>query len=212
MKHKKELVLGNHGNRHLQNSWYLYGEKHFEFSILEICEREALLEREQFYIDLLKPIYNILKIANSHFGVVRLPETGRKISNSKMGHSVSQETREKISKSLMGNIISQETKEKLSKSLKGHPCKPISDETRLKKSIAAMGNKNCLGRKQSMETKAKISLAKMGNKSRLGLKDSPEMRAKISESWKHRVDYFETKEKMSKSMKAYWNKRKAMEE
>jgi IS30 family transposase len=33
--------------------------------ILEYCDIDILIEREQFYIDLFKPDYNILKIANS---------------------------------------------------------------------------------------------------------------------------------------------------
>jgi len=37
----------------------------FKLEILEYCEADRLiiLEREQYYIDLLKPEYNILKIA-----------------------------------------------------------------------------------------------------------------------------------------------------
>lgn len=38
-----------------------YGLKNFEFSILEECGKDKLLEREQYYIDKLKPEYNIAK-------------------------------------------------------------------------------------------------------------------------------------------------------
>ena len=48
--HKSALNKGKHTNSHLQASWSLYGEKSFKFSILEECSREALQEREKFYI------------------------------------------------------------------------------------------------------------------------------------------------------------------
>src|ERR1700722_5372214 len=38
-----------------------YGYKNFSLDILEYCEPNALFSREQYYIDLLKPEYNILK-------------------------------------------------------------------------------------------------------------------------------------------------------
>jgi len=38
-----------------------YGEINFEFSILEYCKKESLIEREQYYYDLLKPDYNMMR-------------------------------------------------------------------------------------------------------------------------------------------------------
>ena len=46
-----------------------YGYSNFTIEILEYCEVSDLLKREQFYLDLLKPIYNIAKIAGSTLGV-----------------------------------------------------------------------------------------------------------------------------------------------
>jgi len=42
-----------------------YGRDNFSLDILEYCKKNVLLEREQYYIDLLKPKYNILKVVNS---------------------------------------------------------------------------------------------------------------------------------------------------
>jgi len=39
--------------------------ENFSIDILEYCDISALIEREQYYIDLLQPEYNILKIAYS---------------------------------------------------------------------------------------------------------------------------------------------------
>ncbi len=57
---------GKHSNRHLQNAWNCYGEENFVFEILEIVEEKIqVTEREQYYLDTLKPHYNICPIANT---------------------------------------------------------------------------------------------------------------------------------------------------
>ena len=56
--HRLDLTLRTHKNKHLLASWRKYGEKSFEFSIIEKCSASALLIREQYYIDELKPEYN----------------------------------------------------------------------------------------------------------------------------------------------------------
>jgi group I intron endonuclease len=45
-----------------------HGHSYFSLDILEHCEPIFLISREQYYIDLLKPEYNILKIAGSRLG------------------------------------------------------------------------------------------------------------------------------------------------
>ena len=45
-----------------------YGINNFRLEILEYCDRNNVLAREQFYLDLIKPKYNILKIAGSSLG------------------------------------------------------------------------------------------------------------------------------------------------
>ena len=42
-----------------------YGYSSFKLDILEYCNPNALIEREQHYFDTLKPEYNILKFAKS---------------------------------------------------------------------------------------------------------------------------------------------------
>jgi group I intron endonuclease len=43
----------------------------FSLSILEYCEPGQCLEREDYYIKLLKPEYNILQKAGSSLGIKR---------------------------------------------------------------------------------------------------------------------------------------------
>jgi len=58
-----------------------YGYSNFSLDILEYCEPNILISREQYYLDLLKPEYNILKIANSCLGNKRSEKTKLLISN-----------------------------------------------------------------------------------------------------------------------------------
>ena len=54
LRHKK------HKNPYLQNAFNLYGEKYFRFSILEeVSEGDGITFREQYWIERLKPEYNI---------------------------------------------------------------------------------------------------------------------------------------------------------
>lgn len=45
-----------------------YGYSNFYLEILEYCISSVLIEREQYYLDLLKPEYNILSKAGSRLG------------------------------------------------------------------------------------------------------------------------------------------------
>ena len=58
-KHYALLRHDRHNNEHLQNAWSKYGEKNFSWSIIELCSEDLLLDLEQWYIDILKPEYNI---------------------------------------------------------------------------------------------------------------------------------------------------------
>lgn len=57
--HRAELRHNKHENAHLQSAWNKYGECNFDYYIMEICNESMLLEREQEYINNMKPEYNI---------------------------------------------------------------------------------------------------------------------------------------------------------
>jgi len=62
--HVSQLRNNKHKNQYLQNAWNKYGEENFEFSILEICEKNECLTKEQYYIDSCKEnCYNINPLA-----------------------------------------------------------------------------------------------------------------------------------------------------
>ena len=61
------------------------GYSKFTLEILEYCDPKDLLKREQYYIDLLDPEYNIIKIAGSRFGSIHTKETRAKMSSAQKG-------------------------------------------------------------------------------------------------------------------------------
>lgn len=63
--HVNQLRNNKHKNQYLQNSWNKYGEENFEFGILEICQKENCLNKEQYYIDInLENSFNINPLAS----------------------------------------------------------------------------------------------------------------------------------------------------
>jgi len=85
-----------------------YGHRHFNLKILEYCDKKDLITKEQYYLDLLKPEYNILKIANSRLGKLHSLDAKLKMSLSRKG---------KIGANL-GINLSLDTKLKISETLK----------------------------------------------------------------------------------------------
>jgi group I intron endonuclease len=95
------------------------------------------LEREQYYLDLLKPVYNIEKIAGS--------SAGRKLS---------EETKQLISESLKKRYLTHPSKNK---------GKTHTEETKLLMSLARKGSKNPFyGYKHSEVSKELIRKSKIG--------------------------------------------------
>lgn len=77
-EHKRDLKNNKHHSTYLQRSWNKYGENSFNFSIIEECNKDDLLDREQFYLDKYKSYkkengYNVAKDSSA-------PMMGRKHS------------------------------------------------------------------------------------------------------------------------------------
>jgi group I intron endonuclease len=108
-----------------------HGHANFILEILEYCEPNKLLEREDYYFKLLKPEYNILQKARSSHGYKHTHDTLDKMRDKKL--NLSEEARKNISKAATGRKLSDETKVKISKGRLGIV---LSDETRAKISAA----------------------------------------------------------------------------
>jgi group I intron endonuclease len=124
--HFSELKNQKHSNIKLQRSYNEHTIDNFIFYVIEIVDRkEKLIEREQYYIDNVKPEYNINLIANSSLGVKRSEETKEKVRQANLGLK-HPEWRNKIkSESQGGNNhwtkikkFSEESKNKMSEAQK----------------------------------------------------------------------------------------------
>ena len=177
--HFTDLKNKKHGNQHLQNHYNKYGKADFQFSILEFCEKEKLIEREQLYIDTLRPIFNICQIAGSSLGIKYSGESKQKMRKAQLGKHHSEESKQKMSIAKIGKISpmfgkyhSEETKLKMCEARigkyegKNHPNygKHLSEETKQRISKAKigtyMGKKNPMfGKQHTEETKQKLSIS-----------------------------------------------------
>lgn len=120
-EHFRNLKNQTHTNNHLQSSWNKYGKENFEFEILETCEIENLISKEQHYIDELKPEYNICRTAGSTLGFKPSSEQILKASLKRKGKKRSEETRKKMSDWQFGRKFSLESRQKMSSSAKNKP-------------------------------------------------------------------------------------------
>ena len=68
-EHLQMLRNNEHVNIHLQRAWNKYGENSFIFEVIEKTSRAKLIEREQYWIEILVPSYNIRKVAESNLGL-----------------------------------------------------------------------------------------------------------------------------------------------
>lgn len=174
--HLRRLKNNGHENGRLQNHYNKYGKDDLVFTIIEPCFPELLLIREQFYIDNLKPFFNICKIAGSVKGIRRSIESRKKQSDlysgenhSMFGKHHTKESIELMSKSHKGHKawneglkMSDEIRKKNSESHRGIK---LSNETREKMSIAHSGEKNGMyGKSQSEESNRRNRESQVGKK------------------------------------------------
>lgn len=88
--------------RYISNSIMKYGHNNFTVLILELVEpsdhiKTDLLSREQYYIDLLKPILNLNPTAGSSLGFKHSDETKALLASLRKGKSLSEETKQLLS-------------------------------------------------------------------------------------------------------------------
>lgn len=113
-----------------------YGYSSFKLDILEYCNRDDAIYREQYYMDLLKPEYNVLKKAGSSLGFRHSPATIAKFIEARQNIVVSDETRAKLSENNLNRSkeYKEENKARLLKLnlAKGHPVEVLNITTKEK--------------------------------------------------------------------------------
>lgn len=125
-----------------------YGYAEFRLEIIEYCEPKDVIQREQFYLDLLNPEYNILKVAGSLLGFQHSESTREKLAIFYTGRKISEQVRAKMSDAQKGRVHTLEARAKMRISKLG--CK-LSEEHKASISAAA------LGKTHDESTKLKIS-------------------------------------------------------
>jgi group I intron endonuclease len=125
-----------------------YGYSKFKLEILEYCNKNDLITREQYYLDLFKPEYNILKVAGSLSGFKHSESTRERLSKFYSGRVFSKEVRKKISLSLKGRVHTVEALAKMSEAKLGYK---KTEEHKNKISASSVG------RTHTDESKFKIS-------------------------------------------------------
>ena len=128
-------------NKPLQEDYDIFGVKNFVFHVLEKCDPDIskadLIYREQYWIDKLKPVYNVNEIAGSY------------LNSSAFTAEAKKKKYAKISSSLKGR--------KRNITWKTGP-KFLTDEQKQHLSEINTGEKNPnFGLKRSKETRAKMS-------------------------------------------------------
>ena len=106
-KHFWMLKKGIHDNDYLQNSFNKNGETSFIFEVLENCDEEMLIDRENFYIEKFNS-------NNSSFGynLARVSDSRKNILNTEVKIKLSKHNLTKnnnFTKYSLTNIISEET-------------------------------------------------------------------------------------------------------
>lgn len=143
--HKKALNNNEHHNIHLQRAWNDYGEKAFNFYVVEECSFDELDEKENYYISL----YNTM---NKDFGY-NLKKGGQ---NKSM--ELSEESRIKLSNAIKKSYTPELIEKRRKKAL-DYWSNPDN-----KQRIVGENN-GMFGKKHSDEAKKKIGLASKGRKS-----------------------------------------------
>ena len=180
-EHLRQLSNGDHHSTVMQRAWNKYGEAAFEFKKLLVCAKADLIWFEQRALDVLKPAYNICKVAGSVLGYRHTDEAkaaaaerakgnthrrGRKESpefceGAKRARAMrkdgplSAETKEKIAAAQRGRVLSEERKEHLRQLNTGKKQSPETIEKRMQK---------LRGRTRSEEAKEKTAAWHRGRK------------------------------------------------
>jgi group I intron endonuclease len=101
--HKKMLERNTHHSKILQNSVNKHGYNNFIFEVIELCDREILIEREQHWIDVLDSYvngYNQRPIADNNLGLI---QKSRGLTYEEYhGHDKAKKIKEKLSESHKG--------------------------------------------------------------------------------------------------------------
>lgn len=128
--HRARLRRGTSAETKLLNSWKRHGTEAFVFMFLEQVQENRLLEREQFWAE-------VLRATDEHRGLNVLSPSQRIYAPSRLGRKHTDATKRKMSEAHLGKVFSIEHRINLSLSQKG--LRHRSPEHRAKLSASLRG-------------------------------------------------------------------------
>jgi group I intron endonuclease len=144
LDYMQPAYLFSRSNSPLIRALVKYGNINFCFIILETCEPREVLKREQYWIDLICPKYNLSPTAGSTLGISLSVEARAKLRAAHLGktHSLGtrqlmSETRRGSNNSMFGKTHSEKTRAKMSAAKQG-ALNPHFGENRSNKTIDLM--------------------------------------------------------------------------
>jgi group I intron endonuclease len=145
-QHYSALNVNKHCNKYLQRTYNKYGKNDFKYEVLECCNPDILIEREQYYLDTLLFAQEYLRKENNKFrkaGFNLCPVAGKTL----LGVRKSKETRKRMSLARKGEkhynygkSLTDEHKANMSKSLVGRSTMPIHQRNILSEKRMGEGN------------------------------------------------------------------------
>jgi group I intron endonuclease len=123
-QHKTRLKNNNHWNLGMNEDFLIYGKHSFLFGVVEYCEKNELLDREQYYINIWNPSYNKRVIVNdpkSSWDKSSRKKLGEKLKKSWVIRKIKPGFKEKHAEARRGIPHTEETKKRLSEMRKGKP-------------------------------------------------------------------------------------------
>ncbi len=117
--HFVALRRGTHHSPILQGA-YNKAPKDFVFEVVELCNKESLIVREQHYIDTLTPAYNVRRTAGNHtYNYSPSDAVRKRQSENRKGKSFHTPLqRAAISAAHKGKVVSKETRMKRARAIK----------------------------------------------------------------------------------------------
>jgi group I intron endonuclease len=137
-EHSRRIANGTHHSEIMMRAWAKYGAESFEFRPLFVCAPRDLLFYEQRALDVLRPAYNLCAVAGSMLGVKRKPFSAEHRAALSAARKLrAKETRTDDQKKRMSAA-----QKKVHAGGKRKPRSSVSEETRIKLSLASKGNTN----------------------------------------------------------------------
>jgi group I intron endonuclease len=113
-RYYRQSYLKEKGQSIIRAALLKYGHENFSVIILDFCSIELLDEREQYWIDLLKPDYNILRFVKSSRGYTHTPHSIDKMRGPRPDYKPSPEHLVKLGVLAKNRVYDNTFRDKLS--------------------------------------------------------------------------------------------------